>query len=430
MPESNLKVLVVGSGGREHALTWALVRSPRVKQVFVAPGNAGTTILATNVPIPADDIPALNAFAQQEKIDLTVIGPEMPLAMGIVDQFQAAGLRVFGPTQAAAQLESSKAFAKDFMRENHIPTAEYASFDEYDAACGFVRSFGKPVVDKADGLAAGKGGIVCDTPDEAETALRRIMVEREFGPSGGVVVIEERLAGPEVSAFALSDGQSVVVMPFARDHKRVFDNDEGPNTGGMGAYALVYEMDADLQTTILRTVMLPAVQGMAARGTPYMGVLFAGLMLTADGPKLLEFNCRFGDPETECILPLLKSDLAEILLACTEGRLSDILPEWLPGACATVILAAPGYPQSYPKGLPISGLDAESTDVIVFHAGTAVQDGQIVTAGGRVLAVSGYGPTLHAALNRAYAHIEHVHFEGMHYRRDIGRLEQREDVTS
>ena len=437
-----IQVLVIGSGGREHALAWALAQSPHSGRIFVAPGNAGTTTdLSSNIPIASDDIPALARFARENAIGLTVVGPEAPLASGIVDAFQAEGLRVFGPTRAAAQLESSKAFAKAFMRQHGIPTGEYAAFADYHAACRYVEtSYAAPsahhpssCVVKADGLAAGKGVVVCDDASEALDALKRIMVDREFGAAGDTVVVEERLAGPELSVLAFSDGRTVLPMPPARDHKRVFDGDQGPNTGGMGAYSPVPGVSQALLGEVCRTVLQPAIDGMASRGTPYTGVLYAGLMLTAGGPKVLEFNCRFGDPETQAILPLLiqngegttpPSSLLDILLACTEGRLADIAPDvhWHPGACATVVLAAPGYPGSYPKGLPISGLDETGAlqDAMVFHAGTATKDGRIVTNGGRVLAVSAIGADLQAALERAYGAARHIRFDGVHYRRDIG----------
>ncbi|MCC6801738.1 MAG: phosphoribosylamine--glycine ligase [Anaerolineae bacterium] len=423
------KVLVVGSGGREHALAWAIARSPSAAQVYVAPGNAGTTWGAaknrapsTNVSISAEDIPALVAFARRENIDLAVIGPEVPLAQGIVDAFQSAGMRVFGPTRAAAQLESSKTFSKEFMRRHHIPTAAYGAFTDYVEARAFVTGFGRSVVVKADGLAAGKGVIVCATVAEADAALRSIMLEREFGAAGDRVVIEERLTGAELSALAFCDGKTAALMPLARDHKRVGDGDTGLNTGGMGAYAPVLDVPPDLVETIREQVIIPALRGMASEGTPYTGVLYAGLMLTPDGIRVLEFNCRFGDPETQVILPLLDSDLVEIMTACTEGRLREHQPRWLPGACATIVLASPGYPGTYPKGLPISGLESRHEDVIVFHAGTSREGDRVVTAGGRVLAVSARGESLPKALANAYAHIPNIRFEGMHYRRDIGRI--------
>lgn len=436
---TDLKILVVGSGGREHALAWAMARSPQVKQVFVAPGNGGTEWPANpnakglqpratsqNVPIAAEDIAGLIAFAQREKIDLTVVGPEVPLSMGIVDQFQAAGVRVFGPTQAAARLESSKAFAKDFMKQNRIPTAVYGVFTEFQAAREFVQNFGKPVVVKADGLAAGKGVIVCDTVAEAEDALRRILIDKEFGAAGKTVVIEERLDGEEISQLLFTDGKQIVGMPSARDHKRAYDGDEGPNTGGMGAYAYTRNADDEFEIAEENYLQItrPTIDGMQKLGTPYCGVLYAGLMITADGPQVLEFNCRFGDPETQVILPLLQTDLVDILNACIDGKLTPSLvyEKYEERVAATVVLASPGYPGSYPKGLPISGLDSITDEnVIVFHAGTAQKDGQLVTNGGRVLNVTAVGDTLDEALERAYAAIQHIHFEGMHYRKDIGR---------
>ncbi|MCL5995462.1 MAG: phosphoribosylamine--glycine ligase [Chloroflexi bacterium] len=439
---SNAKVLLIGSGGREHALAWALARSPQVGHVYVAPGNAGTAFdqgaPTSNVDIQAGDTAALLAFARDQGIALTVVGPEAPLAAGVVDAFQAAGLRIFGPTCAAAQLEASKAFSKTFMREHGIPTAAHVAFADYASAVTYLQAASSTghtsFVVKADGLAAGKGVIVCDDIDAATAALKRTMLDREFGAAGNTVIIEERLSGPEVSVLAFSDGRSVLVMPSARDHKRIFDNDEGPNTGGMGAYAPIPGIDAEWVERVRRTVLQPTIDGMAARGTPYVGVLYAGLMLTADGPKTLEFNCRFGDPETQVILPLLDqaagrdapASLFEIMLACAQGQLDQVAPrvQWRPGACATVVLAARGYPGAYPKGLPITGLDeaARLDDVVVFHAGSALKDGQPVTAGGRVLAVSALGNDLPAALRRAYSAVECIHFDGMHYRKDIGRL--------
>lgn len=430
--------LVVGSGGREHALAWALARSPQVGRIYVAPGNAGTEWDAnpdagelqprapsSNVPIAADDIPALVTFARDQKIDLTVVGPEVPLSMGIVDAFQRAKLKAFGPVKDAAQLEWSKHFSKTFMRANGIPTADFEMFTDYDAAVAYVRGLGKAVVVKADGLAAGKGVVVCDTPEEAELALRRLLVDEAFGEAGRRVIVEERLEGEELSVLAFSDGENIEMMPFSRDHKRVFDGDEGPNTGGMGAYAPVPGIGYNTIRQIHDDVLRRTITRLPKRiGTPYAGVLYAGLMLTAEGPKALEFNCRFGDPETQAILPLLDADLYEILLACTEGRLDEVGSHWQRGACATVVLASPGYPGNYPKGLPISGLETQSEGVVVFHAGTVRKDGKVVTAGGRVLSVSGVGRDLPTALRRAYAHIEHIHFEGMHFRRDIGSVFQ------
>lgn len=427
---SKFKLLVIGSGGREHAIAWTLSRSPHVEHIYVAPGNAGTfwaaaegKTAASNVAIAADDIPALLAFAQQQQIDLTIVGPELPLAQGIVDTFQAVGKRIFGPTCEAAGLESSKAFAKAFMRDHVIPTANYTAFDDYEFACDYVSGLNRPTVIKADGLAAGKGVIVCSTTEAALKALQRIMLNREFGTAGQTVLVEELLTGPELSVLAFTDGRTLAVMPSARDHKRAYDGDQGPNTGGMGAYAPVQDVDQALLDQIRQTILQPAIDGMAARGTPYVGVLYAGLMLTPDGPKVIEFNCRFGDPETQAILPLLETDLTEIMLACIEGKLDQSEIRWRSEMCATVVLAAPGYPEAYPKGLPITGLDKlpSSAEQVVFHAGTARQGEQIVTAGGRVFAVSALGIDLAAARTRAYETIGHIHFDGMHYRRDIGQ---------
>lgn len=422
-------ILIVGSGGREHALAWALARDPRVTQVWVAPGNAGTQwaaaagrAAASNVALRVDDLAGLRAFALEQQVDLTVVGPEAPLALGIVDHFQAAGLRIFGPSQAASQLEASKVFAKTFMRDQGIPTAPFACFADYAGARHYVFEHNlAPIVIKADGLAAGKGVFVCDSQDEALAALHTLLVERAMGAAGDQVVIEERISGPEVSLLAFSDGQSVVTMPPARDHKRIFDGNQGPNTGGMGAFAPAPDVSPALVTEITRTILQPAIDGMRARGTPYVGVLYAGVMLTAQGPMTLEYNCRFGDPETQVLLPLIPN-LLDLLVACTAGNLHNVPLQQRPGACATVVLASPGYPGAYPTGLPIHGLEqlADQADMIAFHAGTAVKDGEIVTAGGRVLAISGLGVDLAAALAQAYAGAAQVQFAGMHYRRDIG----------
>ena len=418
---SGLRLLVVGGGGREHALVWALRRSARAGEIYAAPGNAGIAGAAACVPFEADDVHGLLAFARAKSIELTVVGPEAPLALGIVDAFQAAGLRVFGPTQAAARLEASKAFAKAFMLRHHIPTARYAAFDSYDQAAAYVQQLGAPLVVKADGLAAGKGVVVCDTTEQALDALRLMLVDGAFGAAGQTALVEERLSGPEVSVLAFCDGHNVTPMPPARDHKRIYDGDAGPNTGGMGAYAPVPDVAPALLDEIARTVLQPTVASMAAEGAPYSGVLYAGLMLTPDGPRVLEFNCRFGDPETQAILPLLETDLLDVLLACTEGRLGQLAVRWQARACAAVVASSPGYPGSYPQGLPISGAEgADRSDVFVFHAGTGREAGQLVTAGGRVLAVSALGADLDTALRRAYQALDGIHFDGMHYRRDIG----------
>ncbi|MCB8948456.1 MAG: phosphoribosylamine--glycine ligase [Ardenticatenaceae bacterium] len=420
---SGLKVLLVGSGGREHALAWKISQSSQVSDIFVAPGNAGTAVSAQNVAIGDSDIDELLNFAQEKQIDLTVVGPEVPLALGIVDAFQAAGLPIFGPTQAAAQLEASKAFAKQFMHERGIPTAVSHTVTNYEDAVETLQCnvSTNGIVVKASGLAAGKGVVVCDDAAQAEAALREMLLEGAFGAAGSEVVIEERLSGPELSLLVLTDGKTAVPLSPARDHKRAYDHDQGPNTGGMGAFAPPPDVDDALITHIMQTIVQPTIDGMAALGTPYVGVLYAGLMLTAEGPKVIEFNCRFGDPETQVVLPLLASDLMELMLACVNGRLDPNMVKIHPGACATVVMAAPGYPASYPKGLPITGLDALPEDIMVFHAGTATQDDQLVTSGGRVLAVTARSENLETAVARAYNGVDHIHFENAHYRKDIGR---------
>lgn len=417
-----MRILVIGSGGREHALAWKLAQSPRAERVYVAPGNGGTALLAENVPIEATDIPGLVAFARRERIDLTVVGPEAPLVAGLVDAFAEAGLRAFGPSAAAARLEGSKAFAKRFMVEEGIPTAPAAIFRDYPEALAYLRKQPVPIVVKASGLAAGKGVLVCATREEAEDGLRRIMVERVFGPAGDEVLIETYLEGQEASLLAFSDGKTVIPMLPARDYKRVADGDRGPNTGGMGGYAPSIHLPPPGVQEALRRVLQPAVDGMRRRGTPYVGVLYAGLMLTPQGPFVLEFNCRFGDPETQVLLPLLESDLLEILLACTEGRLVPHLVRWRAGASATVVLAAEGYPGAIRTGDEIAGLEeaAQVPGCVLFHAGTRREGERLLTSGGRVLAVTATAPDLDTALERAYRAAGSIRFAGMHYRRDIG----------
>ncbi len=417
-----MRILVIGSGGREHALAWKSAQSPRMTDVFAAPGNGGTVGgKMTPVAISAEDIFGLVAFAQKNAIDLAVVGPEVPLAAGIVDAFQVAGLRAFGPTQAAARLEASKVFAKQFMIEEGIPTAPAAIFTDYDAALAYLRQLDEPVVVKADGLAAGKGVLVCDTRAEAEAALKQIMVDRAFGAAGDKVLIEARLDGEEASLLAFCDGTTVTPMLPARDYKRALDGDGGLNTGGMGGYCPSPHLTPELVDEVTRRVLQPAVDGMRRRGTPYVGVLYAGLMLTGAGPRVLEFNCRFGDPETQLLMPLLDTDLVDIMLACIEGRLRDISITWKPLTSVGVVLASGGYPGDYAKGKRISESADQriSEDVIVFHAGTQVKEDRLVTSGGRVLAVVATAPTLVEARERAYEGVKQVHFEGMHYRTDI-----------
>lgn len=417
-----MNLLLVGGGGREHALAWKLRQSPRVERLFVAPGNGGTATLAgvENVSLRADDVPSLRDFALQNKIGLVVVGPEAPLAAGLADACLAAGLPVFGPVQAAAQLESSKEYSKQFMLRHAIPTAHAATFSDFESARAYVATLPALPVIKASGLAAGKGVILPATPQEADAALRTMLVEGAFGEAGAVVLVEERLTGPEVSVLAFCDGRTARVMPAAQDHKRLLDGDQGPNTGGMGAFAPSPLLTPELLATVEEQVLQPVLDGMAAQGTPYVGVLYAGLMLTPDGPRVLEFNCRFGDPETQVILPLLESDLAELMLACVEGRLHEVEPLWRRQAAVTVVLAAGGYPGDYGTGDPISGLAAaEAAGCLVFHAGTRLADGVARTAGGRVLTVTGVGESITQAQQRAYAGVDCISFAGAHARRDI-----------
>ena len=417
-----MKVLVIGSGGREHALAWAIKKSPQLTELFVAPGNAGTAAIAENVPISAEDIDSLVAFVQMNDIDLTVVGPEAPLVAGIVDRLRANGRRCFGPAQAAAQLEGSKVFSKRFMRKHGIPTGDFSVFANAEAAKRHLYQSIMPIVIKADGLAAGKGVIVAQSLKEAERAIDDIMVDRKFGGAGASVVIEECLVGEEVSVHAICGGEDAVLLPPSQDHKRAFDNDEGPNTGGMGAYAPVPFVSDDTRAMILQRVITPTLKGMAKDGSPFTGVLYAGLMMTEDGPKVLEYNVRFGDPETQVLLPLLKTDLLAVLDEAAGGSLPDDIELYEDRAAATVVVAAEGYPGSYPKGKAIAPLDGvETSSRVVFHAGTAVTDGGLVTSGGRVLAVTAWGPHLADAIHVAYEGVEQVSFEGAFYRKDIGR---------
>jgi phosphoribosylamine--glycine ligase len=419
-----MKVLVIGSGGREHALAWKAAQSSKVSKVYVAPGNAGTARepKLENVAIGATDIPALIAFVQHNDVGLTIVGPEAPLVIGVVDAFRAAGLRCFGPTKAAAQLEGSKAFTKDFLARHRIPTAGYANFTEVDAALAYLRAQGAPIVVKADGLAAGKGVIVAMTLAEAEAAVRDMLAGNAFGEAGHRVVIEEYLEGEEASFIVMVDGEHVIPMATSQDHKRVGDGDTGPNTGGMGAYSPAPVVTPTIHDRIMREVIEPTVRGMAAEGHPYTGFLYAGLMIGADGaPKVIEFNCRFGDPETQPIMMRLQSDLVTLCDAALDGRLDQASAQWDARAALGVVLAAEGYPGDIRKGDAISGLEnGDSADAKVFHAGTAQQDGQVITAGGRVLCATALGETVAEAQQRAYALVERIHWAGMQYRRDIG----------
>lgn len=419
----DMKVLVIGSGGREHAITWALANSPLNPEIFIAPGNPGTAALGINVAIPSSDIDALLAFAKNEDVDLTVVGPEQPLVDGIADLFQAAGRKVFGPSAAAAALEGSKAFAKDFMRRHGIPTADYKTFtaSEYQEAVAYVNQLDGPCVLKASGLAAGKGVLMCNDKTTALTGLDQILVDSRFGDAGASVVIEEMMSGEEASLFVLTDGERFVVLSPAQDHKRIGDGDTGPNTGGMGAYAPAPLMTADLIRETLELVVRPTLRGMAQEGNPYTGVLYCGLMITEDGPKVVEFNCRFGDPEAQVVIPLLHNDLLQLILDLMAGREQEIKSR--DGAAACVVMASDGYPGSYEKGKVITGIeDAEENEgVVVFQAGTRNQGERLVTSGGRVLAVSAQAATLAEALENAYRGIASIQFEGCQFRRDIGR---------
>ncbi len=419
-----MDVLLIGSGGREHAIAWKLAQSPRVTKIFVAPGNGGTTTLekTENVPIAADDLPALRDFAVERQIDLTIVGPEIPLVAGIVDLFHDAGLRIFGPTKAAAQLEGSKAFSKRFMDEHGIPTGRAGTFSDFDEATRYMRQLDDVPVIKASGLAAGKGVILPETMSGAAAIVREMLINKRFGQASETVLIEERMRGPEVSVLAFTDGDSFVLMPAAQDHKRLLDGDRGPNTGGMGAFAPTPQATPGLLDQVAADVIAPTLAGMKAEGTPFTGILYAGIMLTADGPKVLEFNCRLGDPEAQIILPLLESDLLALFEACIDGELANIEPTWSDEATVTVVMAARGYPGDYATGHEITGIDsAEAKGCQVFHAGTKVIDDRLVTSGGRVLNVTAQGPTLAAAAKTAYAGTRAISFNGAQYRKDIAK---------
>ncbi len=418
-----MKVMVIGGGAREHTLVWKLRQSPRVKEIYVAPGNAGTGLVAENLDIEATDLEALTQAAQKRKIDLAVIGPEAPLAAGIVDLFENSGIATFGPTKEATKIESSKVFAKELMARYGIPCAQSRSFSSFKQAEDYVKIQRLPIVVKADGLAAGKGSIIAHSIDEAVKALSEIMEERIFGSAGDQVLVEECLTGKEVSLLAFTDGKTVVPMVPACDYKRVFDGDQGPNTGGMGSYSPPNFFDEELMSTVRETILEPTVRALTKEGKPYKGVLYAGLMITEEGPKVLEFNARFGDPENQVMLPRLKSDLIDIMLAVIDGTLDRIKVEWSDEACVGVVMASGGYPGSYKTGFPIEGLDKIDEGILVFHAGTKAKQGVIYTNGGRVLTVAATGKTIAEARDRVYSNIGYIHFEGCHYRKDIGARE-------
>ncbi len=421
------KVLVIGGGAREQALAWKLAQSSAVDKVYVAPGNAGSSGIIESVAIGFLDIAALLEFAQAQQIDLTVVGQEASAEAGVVDAFQAAGLLIFGPTQAAVKIESSKVLSKDLMASEHIPTAKYKTFTDAQAARAYALSRPLPVVIKADGLAEGKGVMVCSAQEEIEAAIDKIMMQKAFGDSGNQVVIEDFLLGQEVSVHALCDGRQSVIFPASQDHKQIYDGDQGPNTGGMGVIAPVSWVTQEHLDYVNDHIVQPALRGLAKQDASFTGCLYPGLMIDGDAVNVIEFNARFGDPEAEVYMRLLEGDLYEILAAAAQSKLDPKSMAWRSGFAVGVALASAGYPASYPKGLPITGIEAASelSDIVVFHAGTTVKDGQLVTNGGRVLNVTATAPTIDEALHKAYAAIKLIHFEGMHYRTDIGRRPER-----
>jgi len=419
-----MNILIIGGGGREHALAWKTAQSARIQKVYVAPGNAGTAREAKceNVAIAADDVDGLLKFAQSNKVDLTIVGPEAPLVLGVVDRFRTAGLRCFGPTKASAQLEGSKAFAKDFLARHKIPTAAYGNFTDVAAAEAFIRKMGAPIVVKADGLAAGKGVIIAASIDEAIAAVRDMLAGNVFGEAGHRVVVEEFLQGEEASFIVMADGAHVLALATSQDHKRVGDGDTGPNTGGMGAYSPAPVVTPEIHARVMREVIEPTIRGMQAEGHPYTGFLYAGLMINGRGDiKVLEFNCRFGDPETQPVMLRLKSDFVTLIEAALDGRLDQVSAEWDARAALGVVMAAGGYPGSYKKGDDIEGLPVtDAPDAKVFHAGTTLKDSKVVTSGGRVLCVTALGGTVAAAQQHAYQVVRQIRWNGAQYRSDIG----------
>lgn len=418
-----MKILIIGSGGREHALAWKISQSPEVAKIYCAPGNAGIAEFAECVPIGAEDVESLVEFAEENNIDLTVVGPEGPLANGIVDTFEMVGLKAFGPNRPAAALEASKSFAKNLMRKYNIPTARGRDFTNYDQAERYIRTMTPPMVVKADGLAAGKGVIICRTEKEAIDALSAMMKDGRFGDAGKTVVVEEFLTGEEASFIAFTDGKHVLPLPASQDHKTIFDGDKGPNTGGMGAYSPAPVVDAIMTRKIMDQVMVPTVNAMAAEGRPYKGVLYAGLMIDGDRVRVVEFNCRFGDPETQPLLFRTKSDIVPIMMATIEGGLAQYSIDIDDRPAVCVVMAAKGYPGSYSKGMPVDGLGnvRRMKDIVTFHAGTAVKDGAVVTSGGRVLGVTALGDTIENAISRAYAAVSKISWKGEYHRTDIGK---------
>jgi phosphoribosylamine--glycine ligase len=416
-----MKVLVIGSGGREHALAWKLERSPSVDELISAPGSPGMASLGKTFPVGVEDLEGLAQLATEEAIDLTVVGPEIPLVDGVADVFASKGLTVFGPSKAAAEIEGSKVFCRELARRNGVPMAEGETFDDAEAAIDYSRTIAPPVVVKAEGLAAGKGVLICRDHKDAKAAIEQIMRERVFGESGNRVVVEEFLEGRETSIFCLTDGETKLILEPAQDYKRALDGDKGLNTGGMGSYSPVPWLEKESREQAVREIVLPLIDGLASEGRTYRGCFYLGAMFTAKGPRLIEVNCRFGDPETQALMPRLNNDLGQVLLACASGELKDVTLDWNDEPCVSVVVASGGYPESYKKGLPIRGIeDAEATDgVAVFHAGTSTKDGTLVNAGGRVLNVSALGPSIPAARQRAYEAVEKIEMDGKHFRRDI-----------
>jgi len=416
-----MRVLVIGGGGREHALAWKIAQSPLVKKIYCAPGNAGTANVAENIAISANNIDSLSQFATMSGIRLTVVGPEQPLVRGIVDSFEESGLRIFGPSQRAAEIEGSKVFCKDLMSKYGIPTARYETFDSPDKVKLFTKE-DEPIVVKASGLAAGKGVILCRNGNEARSAIESIMRDKAFGEAGDQVVVEEFLTGQEVSLLAFTDGKTILPLDSAQDHKAAFDGDKGPNTGGMGAFSPALVFTDELKEQVLTEIMIPTVRAMAKEGRPYKGILYAGLMLTQSGPKVLEFNARFGDPETQPIMMRIKNDIVPLFEACIDGKLAEHSLKWKSGSTVCVVMAAKGYPGSYDKGKEVSGLNSveneEGTEV--FHAGTKIDRGRVLTSGGRVLGVTAMGSNISIAIRKAYSAVAKIEWEGIHYRKDIG----------
>jgi len=419
-----MKVLVIGGGGREHALVWKISKSPKVSKIFCAPGNAGISRIAECVSIRADDVQGLLSFVKHNKIDVTVVGPEAPLVLGISDAFRSEGLKIFGPSKAASKLEGSKAFSKNIMLKYNIPTAEAGVFTDYDNAIEYIRKKGTPIVIKADGLAAGKGVIVATNEKEAADAVKAMMIDMVYGDAGKMIIIEECLTGEEASFLVFTDGRDIIPMPLSKDHKRVFDDDKGPNTGGMGAYSPVPGISDEMYLRIMDDIIVPVIEGLEREGYKYEGVLYTGLMITRDGPRVLEFNCRFGDPEAQPIIMRLSSDIMEIIEGVVGRRLGMVNVKWSDSASVCVVMASGGYPDKYRNGKIISGLNdvAGMDDVMVFHAGSAYNNENIVTAGGRVLGVTALGEDIGKAKEKAYEAVGKIYFDGMQYRKDIGRV--------